>query len=293
MSSSKNQAGPLAVVGGIIGTVSVLLVIVIGLLFSVGAFKDGDATADIQNVVRVTAGTISALALAGAIEFVVARRRSSDILDSLETTNGRLAAMEKTLQPPADSVLMRREQMSPWTTTVQGCDQLSMSGLSLRTFTKEHLGSVRRMLQQGGACRFLLLEPYTAGSKLTAWNFLGQEDATEYDAEISASLARLAELAVKWPERVEVRVLDHIPAASITLLRTDGQEPAAFVELYTEEESSVGRPHLQLTPSLSPLWFQYFDQQFEILWTRAHDWPKPTTHPEAAGDAADTTGTVA
>lgn len=254
-----------------------LLTIVVGVLFSVGAFKNDDDLSDVQNVVRVTAGALSAVALAVLIELVALRARDIDSREVLEDLVARVSDVEAVLRPPVDSVLLRREQLQPWTQNIQGCDELAMSGLSLRTFTKENLGSVRRMLQAGGTCRFLLLAPESPASALVARNFLAQDDPQEYDGEVQASITRLAALRQQWPHAVGLRTLEHLPASSITLIRSSGDETSAFVELYTEEESSVGRPHLQLSPSTSPLWFAYFAQQFEILWDRGADVPAGVT----------------
>lgn len=239
---------------------------------SAGAFEKPDQLSDIQNVLRVLAGAVGAFVLAAAIELVSARRRQNVIRDELSSLGETLSLATTFIHPVADGILKRRDDLAPWTQTVQGCQDLRMSGLSLRTFTAEHLASVRRMLERGGKCRFLLLKPASDASRITALNFLGQEDSSQYDAQINASLRRLATLRAEFPDRLKIRTLEHIPAASITILKNYDTEPAAYIEFYTEDESSVGRPHLQLSPSNSPVWYQYFADQFEILWGRADDY---------------------
>lgn len=116
--------------------------------------------------------------------------------------------------------------------------------------------------------RFLLVQPGSKSSAITAKNFLGQDDPSAYDAEVRASIARLERLRAKFPELIEIRTLDHIPAASITILQTRQSATSIYVEFYTEEESPAGRPHLALRPDDAPTWFAYFQRQFSVLWNR-------------------------
>lgn len=241
----------------------------IGIAFSAGAWTNKSVIEDTQNVVRVMAGVFGAFAVTAAAELVLARKRDERIADNMMLLEQQMQSVRSAIHPGIDAVLKNRDELQPWRLSIANCKHLQMSGLSLRTFTNENLGSIRGMLEAGGKCEFLLLQPESRSSAITAKNFLGQDNPYEYDNEIRASINRLAQLQKRFPSLVEIRTLDHIPAASITIVETGEGAAAIYVEFYTEEESSSGRPHLELHADDAPLWFSYFRNQFHVLWIRA------------------------
>ena len=61
-------------------------------------------------------------------------------------------------------------------------------------------------------------------------------------------------------------MLNYLPPASVTVFDRGQSTAAIYVEIYTKESSSERRPHLELRPQDSPIWFQYFADQFDAQW---------------------------
>lgn len=244
----------------------------IGVAFSSGAFPILDASEDARNISRVMAGAFGAFAIAQALQLLTITRTQVSSSKALELLSDRLDETNAKISPEADAVLKTRDALPRWGNAIREGQVLKMTGLSLRTFTAENLVSVRAMLKAGGEAQFLLLQPESDSSRITAANFLGEKDPSVYNAQIRTSLTKLQQLQEAHPNSVGLRTLDHIPASSMTIIESRSGDRAIFVEFYTEEESSVGRPHLVLSPLTSPLWFEYFETQFKILWERGTDW---------------------
>lgn len=249
----------------------------IGVLTAISAGSwgsDRDKTAAVEDLIRVISGAVAAAVLAIGASMLLLRRQALESTESAKAIEKSIANLGALIQPQADAVLKTRESLVRWAVALRGRNSLYMSGMSLRTNSIEYRNSIEEILKSGGECRFLLLKPDTKSSDVVARNFLGQTNPRGYNADIRRSLDRLSDLQVRYPAQVEIRVLDHVPAVSISYLDADLSSGKIFVEFYTYEDSSVKRPHLELSADTSPMWYNYFAAQFSKTWAQGDAWRK-------------------
>jgi hypothetical protein len=256
-------------ISSLLTVVGLILPAAILIAVSAGVWQSRDGLQDIRHVLELLSGAVSGFMLAVGISLFTLRRQAM--------ANGkRTAAVEKSVRdlravvlPEVDGVLKRREAMPSWPATLRGGRRLSISGMSLRAFSLEHLGTVERILEGRGTCRVLLIKPRSKSSAIAASNFFNAADPSEYDRDVQQSLERFASLRNRYATQIQIRVLDHVPAVSLAVVDEGYPEARTFVEFYTYEDSSSDRPHLELRPRTSPVWYVYFTKQFEKMWQQA------------------------
>ncbi|MCD0445034.1 hypothetical protein LO763_15565 [Glycomyces sp. A-F 0318] len=239
---------------------------------SFGAWKDPERIADIQSVVRTLAGALGGFILAVGLQLFVIDRRSIRANAALEAAKQEIAALGRLITPQVDGALKYRRELEQWPLGLSDCKSLYINGMSLRSFTNEHLQSIEGIAARNGKCKILFLRPRSNASAVVAKHFIKTESPSKYDNEIIQSIERLSRLVERWADRIEVRTLDNVPTSSIALI--DAKSPTAkmVVEIYTYDESSAYRPHLSLAPNVSPIWYNYFERQFERLWDESEAW---------------------
>jgi hypothetical protein len=222
-------------------------------------------------MVRILGGAVAGFVLSLGLQLFVQGRRLGDVTETVGRISDQLSGLAQSLRPELDAVIKRREQLRPWPSDLSGRLNLSVAGMSLRSFTNEHLGSVAEILVRGGSCRLLFIEPESPASAVAAKHLLGSPDASDYNKEVSWSIRRALEINSRYPESLSIRTIDHILAAGVAMLDSGLPSAKIYVELYTYEKSSARRPHLEMTPASSPVWYSYFEEQFERMWKQGKE----------------------
>ncbi|MCW2947688.1 MAG: hypothetical protein JWR24_4405 [Actinoallomurus sp.] len=259
----------LEAVAALLTVTGLILPVAILIAVSAGLWESKDALQDIRHVLELVSGAVSGFMLAAGIALFNLRRQSIANGKSTVAVEKSVQALQAVVFPEVDGVLKRREAMPGWPLTLRGGRRLSISGMSLRAFSLDNLGEIEHSLEAGGTCRALLIKPRSKSSAVAALNFLNTTDPSEYDRDVQQSLDRFASLRNRYTTQMQIRVLDHVPAISLAVVDEGLSEARTFVEFYTYESSSAARPHLELKPDTSPVWYLYFTNQFEKMWQQA------------------------
>lgn len=255
------------------------------LLLSSGFLKEVTPDADASSVLRIFVGVFGGLLLAASVWMnllVDTLNSRADSLDSaFETIRAKMAHS-------GDRVLRGRDELVPWTDALRNRQTIRMVGMSLRAFSRDHLDTVRAMLRGGGRCVFVLLKPGSTASAQAARTYNRSMSIADYDREIETSTERLRALMKEFPKQVTIKQIAHIPIASITHLEGGDAGSRIIAELYTMDESSHRRPHLDLSPEANEQWFNYFRSEMDKLEREA----AAVTGAAAAPGAAAVTGIV-
>ncbi len=255
--------------GALISAAGVLVAV------SAGAWENSKASiGGVADLTRVISGAVSAFVFAVGVSLFAIRRQVLGLGEDLSAIEFGLRSLKGLVQPEIDGVLKHRDSLEPWTAVTVGRKSIFISGMSLRTLSTEYTDNLRDVLGGGGTCRFLLVEPGSESSSVVARNFLGQDDPSDYNSDIRRSLERLRHLRDGFPGRVEIRTLNHVPTSSITILDQGLPTGKIFVEFYMYEDSSVRRPHLEMSAQNSPVWYWYFQDQFEKMWSAGTTWER-------------------
>jgi hypothetical protein len=86
-------------------------------------------------------------------------------------------------------------------------------------------------------------------------------------ASVEGLVEVLAKLDEKRAGKVEIGLLPYIPSFGITIVSGEDDDELCHVELY-HHESAVDNPNFVLHSKTNREEFQFFKQQFEIMWNR-------------------------
>lgn len=240
----------------------VLFAALVLVLIGTGFLREQTPEADAASVIRIFVGIFGGLLVAVAIWANLLVNNLKARADTLEAA---FAFIRSQVSRSGDKALRGRDEMKPWADALRNRRSLKMVGMSLRAFTRDHLSSVREVLKAGGTCQFIQLMPNSPASALAAKTYNKLMDPADYDREILASTDRLRALAREFPKKVTLKYLPHIPIAGITMFEGGDSSSRIIAELYTMDESSHSRPHLDLTPESNEQWFEYFRKELDKL----------------------------
>lgn len=248
---------------------SILICLALGL----GFFKHTNPTIDTQTVVRLIAAALATFIASVAFSLFVLRRRSTDRLLAEATLSSSIEQALNRVNPNVDAVFVTRDQLQPFDDVLREHASLWMAGMALRTITTDHLPTIRRFLEAGKTARFLIVEPHSSACDVIASSFFDDKTPEDYSHEVGESLSALSTLIKLHPRQIEVRLLNYVPATSVTILDARLPSEELVLEVYTYA-TSTGRPHVRLNPQVSPRWHRYFVDEFESMWRQASSWYK-------------------
>ncbi|MCB0208408.1 MAG: hypothetical protein KDJ52_03740 [Anaerolineae bacterium] len=133
-----------------------------------------------------------------------------------------------------------------------------------------NMGFFEDKIKNGCKIRFILLNPDSPS--IQTWNLRSKfSDATPY---IKSSMEQLQQLML-LPEvgkRCEVRLAEVFMPFSLFAIDLSKRSGSMIVEYAGYKLPIDERPHVHLTVTDSPYWFEYYRQQFEKVWSEATIW---------------------
>jgi hypothetical protein len=147
---------------------------------------------------------------------------------------------------------------------------IDISGMTLGRTIREHLDVLSKRVAQGASVRVMILSPTEQLLKELSLRSVGSQETDVWRDRI-ASVEGLVEVLAKLDEKragkVEIGLLPYIPSFGITIVSGEDDDELCHVELY-HHESAVDNPNFVLHSKTNREEFQFFKQQFEIMWNR-------------------------
>ncbi|MEU8661441.1 DUF5919 domain-containing protein [Actinoplanes philippinensis] len=186
---------------------------------------------------------------------------------ALVATNTELADLtrRRLAEPPAADRLL--------TTSTAGVDvdltgaiDIGIIGVTLNRTVRNHAARLRECVRRGGTVRVAVIDPDGAVIQEAARRS-GMPGAVEIFAHrLQPTLDLLAGLAAAdGPGRVEVRLLDFVPAVGILAVDAGRAHGHLHVDIYSHS-SGEREPVLTLHAARDQVWYQHFRDEFERIW---------------------------
>ena len=243
----------------IISVVGIIISIVVLLLLSLGAFVPADEATRFSLICGIMATGITGLSL-GTYKvyyaFMAYESKNTKIFERLYRDHRAL--------------LKNRDEMQVLSQLLDGVHSLKMSGMSLFGTLRDNADKFEEILERGGNCEFILIDPRGVAPNLVVNHFFGkgQKSRDDYCNEVNVSLNILRPLKAKYPNNIKIFTVDYIPPVSITILDEDSHHAQSFIEIYTsagKNATSRYRPHLLFSKQTEPEWFEHFCLQFQTF----------------------------
>ena len=162
---------------------------------------------------------------------------------------------------------------------IQEADGIDLCGVSLTSTISRQLTELRNGLAMGKPVRILIVDPRTTAVEMANARSESQ-DIGYYKKRLDASLSDIAYLWQKREELVEedkarslqVRLMPYAPSFGIQIFHQARSKGQMNVEIYPHHGGHGMPPVFALEESDDHLWYQYFLNQFEDMWSYAEEW---------------------
>ena len=172
-------------------------------------------------------------------------------------------------QTNADDFFIKRIELEPLNEIFSRAKKLSFSGGHLSTITQHE--SLINFLKDGNQARFLLPNPLNSFIvDQYAQNFMVKTTPALLKHQIITSLTTLYSL-MESDYNIEVKVYNKMPSFGLQIIEPLTKTPKMiFVELHTMQTNLNERISFKVEEIESNETFEYFQNQFEILWDNSN-----------------------
>ncbi len=142
-------------------------------------------------------------------------------------------------------------------------------GVTLARTLRNHHVELRQRLAAGATVRVALIAPResTLAEAARRSTIPDRPDLFEHRLRPTLDLLdALAADAAAGPGRLEVRLLDLVPAYGILAVDVDSPHGSLHVDVYSHR-AGVAEPSLALLPDRDPQWYRHFAGELDRLWT--------------------------
>lgn len=166
--------------------------------------------------------------------------------------------------PPADRLL--HSSTSGIDANLADATEIDIIGVTLNRTVRNHAAALGQCLRRGGSVRVAVIDPHgevlgEAARRSTA------PDATDIFAHrLRPTLDLLEELAATPGRgRVEVRLLDFVPAVGLLAVNGRRSDGRLYVDIYSHAFGGTD-PALALQAGRDHTWYQHFLGEFDQIW---------------------------
>lgn len=148
----------------------------------------------------------------------------------------------------------------PFDVRIKNAEKVDILGISNVGILSLHSGFIAERAKTGCRFRFILLNPkHSYVTKMRRkWKSIDVDRSTELLESIQKSTN----------SSVEYRYIDELPHFSMLLIDSSKPHGEIQVELHVHDIPLNDRPHFILTQSLDKKWYDFFHNQFELIWNR-------------------------
>ena len=147
---------------------------------------------------------------------------------------------------------------------------ICISGITLGQTTRELTDIIGQCIVNGAHVRIILID-YQSDEVLNQimLRSFGSPDTGHYAKLIggTSGLIRIIGDVPNASGTLEIGYLPFVPSFGIKLKDPLAENGAAFVEIY-HHNSRKSTPDFELTASRDPYWFEFYKDQFELMWNR-------------------------
>ena len=238
--------------------IDVYLIVAIALPLSVLGIVQPDS---VPVVLSAILATLAVLALS------VLRGRQTD--DKLETMLDRIAAEQSNASALNffdewdDTALKQR---------LETATEVSMLSIANYEIIKDNADLFEALIARGGKLRHIMVDPHGPALKMAA------DRASDIGMHLESlrmlnalCLDLMQKMAQVHPQgQVEVRLIDHLPTALITMIDPRAPNGVMFITLFGFGESFQSRPSFVLHKKRDGKWFLFYQNVYENMWR----WPE-------------------
>lgn len=155
-------------------------------------------------------------------------------------------------------------------------NSIAINGITLSRTSNTYLNELKACLARGGDVRIIIVDPQHSALEVATNRFNKHQDAVKIRRECEQALDNFETLFSlnRKSKSVQIRLSDAVPPFGIWLIDANRPNAEIWAEIYSFR--GTRDPTLHLLPYRDGEWFDFFQEQFEVLWENSIDWkPSP------------------
>lgn len=169
-------------------------------------------------------------------------------------------------------------------------NKIILTGITLQNRTRQFTHVLEQRLRAGASIQLVLLEPSDSNLQQMVARGWGQATPEYYRRIINTTVDRLESIGRKQQNRgqIEIGYLPFYPAMAFEMVNPDQPHGTCWVTILPHK-STRASPTFRLKASEDPHWYEFFREQFVLLWSscRVEKLPKQISQPDTKDRAAD------
>jgi len=158
---------------------------------------------------------------------------------------------------------------------LRAAGEIAIIGVTLSRTLRHHLADLRACLQRGGTVRIAVIDPSGDAVAEAARRSSVPASPEIFEHRLRPTADLLRELtAAAGPGRLEVRLLDFVPAVGLLMIDPDEADGRLWVDIYSHRFAAE-EPTLPLHAGRDRVWYAHFRREFEQIWTAGRPGPVP------------------
>ncbi len=151
--------------------------------------------------------------------------------------------------------------------TFASADVIYVSGMTLTRTTREYMDVWEQRLAAGATIRVMILEIENSLLKELILRSSGETtvDYWKNKLQVVQSLVSYIAKTSSNKGKMELGYLPYIPSYGFIIVDPNEPNGHCVVEMY-HHESAKSNPTFELSKVNDPVWFQFFNEQFETMW---------------------------
>ena len=137
-------------------------------------------------------------------------------------------------------------------------------GASLSRTLRDYSNTLERRLSEDAVVRAILMDPASTAPDQAVLRSKGIRNRQFYIDSLRPSLERIGTLSTR-SQSVELGLVPYKPAFGMIAIDPDEPSGIIIVEMYAHHSDSFA-PTFELRPNRDPRWYQFFHQQYNVLW---------------------------
>ena len=140
-----------------------------------------------------------------------------------------------------------------------------LSGITLERTLRSYMHTLSMRLVNGSSIRILLLEPEVSLLQELAEKHWATADYWRSQIQISQELVKIIASTQDRKGEIKVGYLPYIPSFGFTIIDAKSVHGLCRVNIYHHKKGDTN-PTFELNRNDDPIWYNFFVEQFEILW---------------------------
>lgn len=242
--------------------ITITLSIVVAILSIIGATEFKILSAAILAVLGLLANSL-----------LSSRRAMSDMQSAANELETEIKSLKSNIfASDSSSTFTFQKDFPDFSKDFQSAKRISVLGASLHSTTIRYYSDYEKALQRGASLRILVCEPSSTLLEIQVFRTYAIRDVKLLKRSIKDHISLMQKLQSSLPNsKCESKTISLIISSGLVIVENDDGTAKIFVKLMPFRTPGSDYPVFELNNKKNQEWFDFFYNQFEMLWGASKD----------------------